>query len=91
MALSEFKFGSLSLCNCNFTGFFKHFEYLGKVFSFLRRPESLTKYVTGDFNTPFELKELEQFYEEHKTELGKAKRLTLNQIEKVRASFGIEK
>ena len=46
----------------------------------------IVKYVTKDFNTPFELKELEQFYEEHKTELGTAKRTTLNSIEKVRAN-----
>ena len=45
--------------------------------------------MTRDFNTPFELKDLEQFYGEHKTELGtaKRKRSTLNQIEKVRASL----
>ena len=43
--------------------------------------------MTRDFNTPFELKDLEQFYGEHKTELGTAKRSTLNQIEKVRASL----
>ena len=43
-------------------------------------------YATGDFNTPFELKELEQFYEDHKNELGTAKRSTLNQIENVRAN-----
>jgi hypothetical protein len=46
----------------------------------------IVTYATRDFNTPFELKELEQFYEDHKTELGTAKRSTLNQIEKVRAS-----
>ena len=46
----------------------------------------IVTYVTKDFNTPFELKELEQFYEEHKTELGTAKRATLNNIEKVRAN-----
>ncbi len=43
-------------------------------------------YVTKDFNTPFELNELEAFYEEHKNELGTAKRTTQNCIEKVRAN-----
>ena len=46
----------------------------------------IVKYATKDFNTPFELKELEQFYEDHKTELGTAKRSTLNQIEKVKSN-----
>ena len=45
----------------------------------------MTKYVTRDFNT-FELKDLIEFYGEHKSELGTTKRSTLNQIEKVRAS-----
>lgn len=42
--------------------------------------------VTKDFNTPFELKELEDFYAEHKDELGTARRTTLNSIEKVKAN-----
>ena len=45
----------------------------------------MTKYVTRDFNT-FELKDLIEFYGEHKTELGTAKRSTLNQIEKVKSN-----
>ena len=39
--------------------------------------------MTRDFNT-FELKDMKELYGEHKTELGTAKRSTLNQIEKVR-------
>ena len=46
----------------------------------------MIKSATRDFNTPFELKELEDFYEQHKNELGTAKRGTLNSIEKVRAN-----
>ncbi len=41
---------------------------------------------TRDFNTPFELKELEDFYELHKDELGTANRATLNAMEAVRAN-----
>ena len=41
--------------------------------------------MTRDFNT-FELKELEQFYKDLKTELGTAKISTLNQIEKDRSN-----
>ena len=31
----------------------------------------IIKSVTSDFNTPFELKELEDFYAQHQNELGK--------------------
>lgn len=41
---------------------------------------------TKDFNTPFELQELEAFYQEHMTELGTAKRSTTNAIESVKAN-----
>ena len=47
----------------------------------------MIKSATRDFNTPFELKELEDFYEQHKNELGTAKRGTLNSIEKVLANL----
>ena len=46
----------------------------------------MIKSATRDFNTPFELKELEDFYEKHQNELGTAKRVTLNSIENVRAN-----
>ena len=43
-------------------------------------------YASRDFNTPFELKEIKDFYELHKNELGTAKRSTLNSIENVKAN-----
>ena len=46
----------------------------------------IIKSVTKDFNTPFELQELQAFYEEHQNELGTAKRTTLNSIEMVKAN-----
>ena len=46
----------------------------------------IIQYVTRDFNTEFELRELQAFYEEHKNELGTAKRTTLNSIELVKAN-----
>ena len=46
----------------------------------------IIQYVTRDFNTEFELGELQAFYEEHKNELGTAKRTTLNSIELVKAN-----
>ena len=42
--------------------------------------------VTRDFNTQFELEELQAFYEEHKNELGTTKRTTLNCIELVKGN-----
>ncbi len=47
---------------------------------------SIVSACTRDFNTPFELTELEAFYEAHKHELGTANRATVNAIEKVRAN-----
>ena len=46
----------------------------------------IVSYTTRDFNTPFELKELQDFYEEHKNELGTARSATLNSIENVKAN-----
>ena len=47
---------------------------------------TIVKYVTKDFNTAFELGELQQFYQEHQHELGTAKRATMNAIESVKAN-----
>ena len=42
--------------------------------------------LTSDFNTPLKLKELTEFYNEYKIELGSAKRNTLISIQNVKAN-----
>ena len=46
----------------------------------------MIKSVAANFNTPYELKELEDFFEEHQNELGTARGTTLNVLESVRAN-----
>ena len=44
------------------------------------------KTLTNDFNTPLKLRELEEFYNVHESELGRAKQNTLSSIQNVKAN-----
>lgn len=46
----------------------------------------IIKSIASDFNTPLKLRELEDFYEEHKSDLGGAKRNILSSIQNVKAN-----
>ena len=48
--------------------------------------KTIIRSVTSDFNTPLKLKELTEFYNDHKSELGSADRNTRISIQNVKAN-----